>query len=300
MKRLFIPLMVVVALSSCTTMKQVAQTTKPTFPTFDTEGHRGARGLMPENSIPAMIKAIDLGVSTIELDCQFSKDHKVIVSHDNSLNPAHTLREDGSPLEERATKRYTLYAMDYDEIRKYDIGTKYYDAFPKQQKLKTYIPLLSELIDSVQAHIEKTGKPQVFYNIETKSSANGDFKNHPEPETFVKLLVDVLEEKKITPWVIIQSFDIRTLQVLHEKYPHIKTSYLISKGDLESNLTTLGFTPDIYSPNYKLVNAELVNEVHNKNIKIIPWTVNTKEEIKELKDMGVDGIISDYPNLFFE
>src|SRR5690606_21774209 len=97
-------------ITSCTINKGNLKK-EPQFPAFDTEGHRGARGLMPENTIAAMIHAIDLGVTTIELDCQVTKDHQVIVSHDNSLNPAHTLKPDGSDLEPRSEKTYTLYQM---------------------------------------------------------------------------------------------------------------------------------------------------------------------------------------------
>jgi glycerophosphoryl diester phosphodiesterase len=107
----------------------------------------------------------------------------------------------------------------------------------------------------------------------------------------------VIQRKKITPYVIIQSFDKRTLQVLHQKYPQVKTSYLVEKGTLADNLKELGFTPDVYSPASKLVNVDLVKDCHNQNVKIIPWTVNTTEEINALKQLGVDGIISDYPNL---
>jgi len=284
--------------TSCS-VKQGNINKEPEFPTFDTEAHRGGRGLMPENTIAAMIHGIDLGVTTIEMDCHITKDNQVIVSHDDALNPAHMLKPDGSELEPKSEKQYILYQMTYAEISKYDIGTKYYDAFPEQKKQKAHIPLLSDLIDSVQAHIKVTGKKQVFYNIETKSSAKGDGKLQPEPEVFVRLLMEQIEKKGITPWVIIQSFDVRTLEVLNKKYPHVKTSYLVSKNNLESNLQKISFTPTVYSPHYKLVDADLVKQCHEKGMKIIPWTPNTKEEIDQLKAFGVDGIISDYPNLFF-
>ncbi len=100
--------------------------------------------------------------------------------------------------------------------------------------------------------------------------------------------------------VVIQSFDKRTLQVLHEKYPSVKTAYLIGddKMGMDDNLSALGFTPFIYSPNYKLVNAQMVQSCKEKGIKLIPWTPNTADEIAQLKALGVDGIITDYPNLF--
>ncbi|WP_162428723.1 glycerophosphodiester phosphodiesterase [Pontibacter pudoricolor] len=283
------------------TETMTAQQNNPPFPAFDTEGHRGARGLMPENSIPAMMKALELGVTTLEMDTHVTKDGKVVVTHDPHINHLYARTPDGKDFTKAESKNYAIYQLDYEQVRRFDLGTKFYDTYPQQEKVKTYIPLLAELIDSVQNHIKANNLPQVFYNIETKSVAEGDNKIHPEPAEFVKKLVEVLEEKKITPWVIVQSFDPRTLQVLHQQYPHIKASLLVSNKDsFEENIARLGFTPEVYSPSYKLVTPELLAKAHAKNIKVIPWTVNTVEDITRLKAMGVDGIISDYPNLFKE
>lgn len=268
------------------------------FPEFSTEAHRGGRGLMPENTIPAMKWAVDLGVSTLEMDTHISKDGQVFLSHDHYVNPGFTLDPNGKEIPESENKKYPFYQMDYNLIKKYDAGSKVNSKFPEQKKLKTYMPLLSELIDSVQNHIKLSGKKQVFYNIETKSSAEGDDILHPNPEKFVDLLVKVIESKKIIPYVVIQSFDVRTLQVLNKKYPHIKTSFLIeNKKSLEENMKILGFKPFIISPNYKLLTPEYLKKCHDQGMKVIVWTVNTKSEINKFKAMGVDGIISDYPNL---
>ena len=116
-------------------------------------------------------------------------------------------------------------------------------------------------------------------------------------------IVDVIKEKNIEEYVTIQSFDFRSLQYLHQKYPSMKTSMLIEDYDkrtLEEQVKELGFTPDIYSPAVELVNQDLVKKCHKQNIKVIPWTVNDKEGIDKMKKMGVDGLISDYPNLFNE
>jgi glycerophosphoryl diester phosphodiesterase len=187
--------------------------------------------------------------------------------------------------------------MPYAELARFDVGSKPYDKFPQQQKVKAQIPLLANVIDSVQHYLKVNKKPQVFYNIETKSEPKNDNVYNPEPEKFVDLLMAVIQSKKITPYVIIQSFDKRTLQVLHQKYPQVKTSYLVDKGDLNDNIKDLGFTPTIYSPAYKLVTADLVKRCHDQDLKLIPWTVNTPQEISLLRQLGVDGIISDYPNL---
>ncbi|HUH34067.1 MAG TPA: glycerophosphodiester phosphodiesterase family protein [Daejeonella sp.] len=282
---------------SCRTLHSGMQKPAP-LPAFDKEGHRGARGLMPENTIPGMLKAIDMDLTTLEMDLQITADRQVILSHDNHINPAFTLTGEGKEISEEDAKKRTFYKMNFDQVKSFDVGTKFYDKYPKQQKLKVHIPLLSEVIDSVQTYLAVTGKPQVFYNIETKSSAAGDNLYHPEPNVFIKLVMDVVEGKKITPWTIIQSFDVRTLQVLHDKYPHVRSSFLVEQGSLKDNLQTLGFTPSIYSPAAKLVTAGLVKEVQAKGMKIIPWTVNEKQEIDRLEALGVDGIITDYPDLF--
>ena len=297
-QKLVITAMLILAITGSCKVQQTALQKQAPLPQFGTEGHRGARGLMPENTIPAMLKAVDLGVTTLEMDVHITNDNQVILSHDDHINPAFTQTSEGKDLSKEEAEKHSFYQMDFATISKFDVGSKFYDKFPHQQKVKVHIPLLSNLIDSVQTYLTAKGKPQVFYNIETKSKPAGDNRFHPEPEIFVKLLMDVIEDKKITPWVIIQSFDPRTLRVLHKKYPHVRTSYLVESNSFESNLQKLGFTPSIYSPNAKLVTADLVREVHAKGIKIVPWTINTKEEIERIKALGVDGIISDYPNLF--
>ena len=275
-----------------------ASNSQPPLPRFSIEGHRGARGLMPENTIPAMRKAIDVGVTTLEMDTHITQDKQVVLAHDDYINPLFTLSPAGKEISQAEAENYALYRMAYAQVRKFDVGSKYHPNFPEQQKLKTYIPRLAEVIDSVQAYLKTRNKPQVFYNIETKSKPAGDNRLHPDPETFVDLLMAVLEEKKITPWVIIQSFDPRTLQVLHRKYPQVRTSFLSDgQNSLEENLQQLGFTPTVSSPHLKLVTALLVKKCHERKLKIIPWTANTTHEINHLKRLRVDGIISDYPNL---
>jgi glycerophosphoryl diester phosphodiesterase len=286
--------------SACKTIKPGAVSNPATFPAFSTEAHRGGRGLMPENTIIAMKKAMDLGVTTLEMDTHITGDNQVVLSHDEYLNPLFTLTPEGKEITKEASRQLILYKMTYDELRKYDVGSMYYSKFPEQRKIKAHIPLLSAVIDSVQQYTKEKGLKQPFYNIETKMGKDGDNVLNPAPEVFVKLLMDVIRAKKISPYVVIQSFDVRTIQFLNKKYPDIRTSYLVDKGNLEENLKKLGYTPFIYSPAYKLVDAELVKQCHERNIKVIPWTPNTKAEIAHLKSLGVDGIISDYPNFLVE
>jgi glycerophosphoryl diester phosphodiesterase len=270
------------------------------YPAFDNEAHRGGRGLYPENTVAAMLNAVDLGVN-LEMDIHITADGKAIVSHDEYVNSLFTLMPDGKEFTKEVGMRYIFYKMNYTDIAGFDVGSKFYSKFPQQKKMKVGIPLLSDLIDSVQNHIKATGKKQVFYNIETKSTEKGDGIYNPDPETFVKVLMDVIKSKKILPWVVIQSFDKRTLQVIHKKYPNVRTSWLVdNKKDLTANLDDLGFVPFIYSPNYKMVDAAMVTQSHAKGIKVLPWTVNTREEIAMQKALGVDGIITDYPDMLVQ
>lgn len=268
---------------------------------FDKQGHRGCRGLMPENTIPAMINAIDLGVTTLELDVVITKDKKVILSHEPWFGREITTKPDGTYMGEKEERRYNIYWMTYEETQTFDVGMKPHPRFPKQQKMKATKPLLSAVIDSVNKAMMTRRRPPLYYNIETKSNPEGDGVFHPKPDEFVELLMGVIKEKGIEDHVIIQSFDFRTLQYLHVKYPAIKTAMLVEDFDkkpLEEQIMKLGFTASIYSPHFSLVNEALIKQCHAKGMKLIPWTVNDKAKIAELKKMGVDGIITDYPDLF--
>src|SRR5690606_6174418 len=139
------------------------------FPKFFKEGHRGTRGLMPENTIPAMIKGIEAGANVIEVDIYTSKDGQVIVAHDPTINRDHSFLPDGQEIPREDAKKYVLHQMDYAEIRKFDVGSKFYSAFPEQKNMKAYIPLLGELIDSVEQFTAATNRPGVIYNIDRKS-----------------------------------------------------------------------------------------------------------------------------------
>ena len=270
-------------------------------PSFNTQGHRGCRGLMPENTIPAMLKAIDLGVHTLEMDVVISQDEQVVVSHDAFFNHEITTKPNGDSIGESEEKQFNLYKMTYNQIKSFDVGLKTHPRFQQQSKIPAVKPLLGDLIDVVESYITKNNKPLVFYNIETKSLPETDLIFHPSPAVFCELLMSVINKKGIANRTIIQSFDIRTLKYIRQNYPKIKTALLIDEGDantLEHQLKELGFVPTIYSPHFSLVTPLLIASCHQKHIQLIPWTVNDVSKIKELKLLGVDGIISDYPNLF--
>lgn len=293
---------ITVLLVACSSNKKMAahQDSIPT-PGFDKQGHRGCRGLMPENTIPAMIKAIDLGVTTLEMDIVFTKDKVAILSHEPFFNHEITTTSGGKYIEENEERKFNIYQMNFQETQQFDVGVKPHPRFANQVKIKATKPSLAALIDSVELYLSINNLPRVEYNIETKTTPSTDNIYHPAPAEFVEQLMQVIKSKAIENRVTIQSFDFRTLQILHNKFPAIKTAMLIEEYDkrtLDEQLHSLGFTPTIYSPDYSLVSKTLVEACHNKKIKVIPWTVNDKPTIANLKELGVDGIISDYPNLF--
>jgi len=270
------------------------------YPAFFKIGHRGTRGLMPENTIPAMTRAIELGCNTIELDIHITKDGKVLVYHDDSFNPEYTTMPDGSDIVAADRKKYTFYQMDYADIRKFHIGTKKYPAFPKQQQLASYAPLLSEMIDSVENYTRLHKLPRVNYLIEIKSNPQTDGFEQPVPEVLVDKLMADLKPKKLGDRLIIQSFDVRPLKVLHKKHPKVALGFLTGdyKVTMDKNLADLGFNPQFYNPHYGMVTPEMVSTCHIKNMLICPWTVNELADMKKVQALNVDGIITDYPNYF--
>lgn len=265
---------------------------------FDVQGHRGARGIMPENTIPGMIKGLELGATTLEMEIVISKDRQAVVSQEPYFNFEFSLTPDGKPITLKDQKKYNIYQMNYEEVKKFDVGSKIHPRFPGQQKIAAYKPLLGELLDSVENYVKQKKLPKPDYNIETKLIRNGDGEFQPSPEEFVDIIMGIIKERKLEKRVIIQSFDMRSLKYLHQKYPKMRTSLGIDeKEDFENNIKELGFKPTIYSPYSVLVGKNLVDKCHAAGVKIIPWTVNSVADIEYLMNLGVDGIVTDYPNL---
>jgi len=264
---------------------------------FDIQGHRGCRGLYPENTIPAFLKAVELGVTTLELDVVITADHQVLVSHDPFMSHEICLAPGGSKISKSDENNHNIYLMNYASTLEYDCGTSGNKKFPDQKKMKVSKPLLSDVIDAVENYVSENHLPPVNYNIETKCTRAGDNKFHPAPDIFSDLLLDVVLKKNIASRVMIQSFDVRTLQHLQHKKGKIKLVLLIENTrSINYNLKKLGFNPDVYSPYFHLVSGRKVKTLHEMGIKIIPWTVNKESDMKKLISMGVDGIITDYPD----
>lgn len=290
-------------LAACHVTRETRSAVSSMHTSFDIEGHRGCRGLMPENTWPAMKRALDLGVTTLEMDAVISADKQVLLSHEPWMGYEIATAPDGTVITTANERSFNIYQMPYSRVMQFDVGLKPHARFPRQQKLAVYKPLLSTVIDSVLVYMQTTQRPFPRFNIETKTDPRGDGIFHPAPAEFVDLLMQVVMEKGIQDHVIIQSFDFRTLQYLHTKYPGMKTAMLIEATDqrtLSAQLTDMGFTPSIYSPAHELVTDQLVNNCHGLKMKVIPWTVNDKETITGLQQMGVDGVITDYPDLLLE
>lgn len=295
---IFIILILAGILNSCKS-GSVEKQQKETFPEFFKVGHRGARGLMPENTIPSMKKAIDEGANFLEVDIQISKDNQVVVYHDPIINGNFTLLPDGNEIKEGDSQNYIIYQMNYEKIRDFKIGTKTPPGFSEQEKIDTHIPLLGELIDSVEAYTAEKNLPPVNYLIEIKANPEKDGVYQPAPETYIKLIMDVLEEKSIGNRFYLQSFDTRQLREIRKNHPDIILGFLTGNKNatFEENIDELGFFPDVYSPNFNLATDELIQKAHANNMKFVPWTVNSEEEMRRLINKGVNGIITDYPNL---
>ncbi|MEP2670128.1 MAG: glycerophosphodiester phosphodiesterase family protein [Cyclobacteriaceae bacterium] len=267
------------------------------LPTFDVQGHRGARGLRPENTIPAFLVALDSGVTTVEMDLAVTKDRQIIVSHEPWMSSAICLNPSGNAYTKREEKDFNIYQMTYEEVTQFDCGSLGNNRFPEQVKMSVTKPLLKDVIVAIEDHIKSYTLFEVDYNIEIKSGEDGDGKFHPAPAEFSDMVYQLLDEYLPLDRIVIQSFDFRVLKYWHEKYPDIRLAALVeSKRSVEAHLEELGFNPAIYSPYYRNINQAKVKALHEKNIKVIPWTVNEVSEMLALKGMGVDGFITDYPN----
>ncbi|HKK61806.1 MAG TPA: glycerophosphodiester phosphodiesterase family protein [Bacteroidales bacterium] len=259
---------------------------------FDIQGHRGARGLFPENTIPSFIRAIENGATTLELDLALTADSLLVISHEPWLSSEICLDSLGNNLSNDVSERYNLYHMYYSYIQKFDCGSKRHPHFPSQEKIPAVKPLLSDLLDTLdQLSI------RIPINVEIKSRIEWDGKYYPSIQFLVQQLLELLSTYQYQSLSIIQSFDTRPLQYLNTMdYPG-KIALLISNDeDLFSKLNQLQFKPHILSPHHKMVDPELSSRIHENDIELIPWTVNDKRRMKELIEMGVDGIITDYPN----
>ncbi len=271
--------------------------TPKTFEDIDLQGHRGARGLMPENTIPGFIHAIDLGVNTLEMDLAITADSQVLVSHEPYMNAEIAIDSNNYRFPDEDAMKYNIYKMTYEQVAKFDVGLRIHPRFPEQKKMAVSKPLLKDVIDAVESYLTDKSLPLVNYNLEIKSREDADNIYHPSVPKFSNLVYDLVNENLDWSRVTIQSFDFRVLQYFNNNYPNVTLALLI-ENDLywNENIDSLGFMPEIYSCDYMLLSSEVVKELQNAGMKVIPWTVNERPDMDRLLEWGVDGIITDYPN----
>ncbi len=286
-----------------------------TGPAFDLQGHRGARGLAPENTLPGFVRALETGVTTLELDIGVTRDGVVVVHHDERLNPDIVRNLSGAWI---AAPGPLLRDLSFAELGEYNAGmlrpgSAYANRFPDQTPRDgARIPSLAQLFELVQSR----GNGRLRFNIETKLSP--DKPDHTVgPEAMVRALLGVITEYRMEARVSIQSFDWRTLKLVQARAPHIPTVYLTARRPTFNTidvkgLWTVGMLPErflslpamvqaaggaVWSPHYEDLTPALLKDAQSRGLKVIPWTVNRRDDITRLIDMGVDGLITDRPDL---
>src|SRR5882724_8534641 len=286
---------------------------------FDLQGHRGARGLVPENTLEAFTTALAIGVTTLELDLAVTKDGILVVSHDSRLNPDHTRGPDGKFL---AAEGPAIRSLTLAEVKQYDVGrlkpgTAYAANFPEQRGMDgVRIPALTEVFDLVR----QAKADHVRFNIETKITPTSGA-DTPDPEAFAAAFAKAVQDAGLAARVTLQSFDWRTLAAMRRIAPEIDRVCLtmdggdgdtLARGQPGPSPWTAGLDIDdfggstprlvvaagcsVWSPNYRNLTAPSLAEAKALGLKVIPWTVNQRADMERVLQMGVAGIITDYPN----
>ena len=286
---------------------------------FDLQGHRGARGLAPENTLPAFERALELGVTTLELDIAVTRDGVPVIHHDPTLNPDTTRDASGQWLAQRGP---ALHSLSWAELQAYDVGrlrpgSDYGRRYPEQRPVDgTRIPRLAELFDLVR----RQGNGRVRFAIETKLTPDRP-EETPAPEPFAQAVVAEIRKAGMAQRAQILSFDWRTLQVVQRIAPEIPTVYLsaqqrwldnIGAGRAEGSAWTAGFQLRDHGSIPKMIKAAggaywsayfgdldeaKIREAQSLGLKVLVWTINDPAVMERFIGYGVDGLITDRPDL---
>lgn len=258
----------------------------------EVHGHRGCRGLLPENTVPAFLKAAELGCDWLEMDVVLTADGQVLVSHEPWMEHRICRTPAGDSIRVADERSYNIYRMPLKEVQAFDCGSTRHPGFPEQVPQPAHKPTLAEVVQAVEAaHPGRIG-----YNIEIKSepALYGTFQ--PEPLAFAKLVLQAIDTLGITARTIVQSFDPAVLEPVHAIDPDLRTSLLIdTTGGLAADLARLSYRPAFYSPDQQLVDSALVDALHERGIGLLVWTVNDTAAMERFIALGVDGIITDHP-----
>lgn len=263
---------------------------------LDVQGHRGSRGTHPENSLPSFAEAIQVGATTLELDLCVSMDNQLVVSHEPWMNAEICKLPNGDKFPASKQKELNLYRMTYEEIARYDCGSKGHPGFPDQKAMSVVKPTLSMVVESMDRLSDSLKRNRPRYNIEIKFDHRYVDQFHPDVAPFCQMVIEAIEHLHIKDRCTVQSFDFDILNYIIEHDPAMHIALLIGSGqDYVSHLSRLSRKPDTYSPHYSLVKKEMVDHLHEQGILVVPWTVNEVEIMRRMIGAGVDGIITDYP-----
>jgi glycerophosphoryl diester phosphodiesterase len=265
---------------------------------LEVHGHRGCRGLRPENTLPAFLHALDLGVDVLELDVIISADQQVVVSHEPWLNPLICRGPAGEPLAADNAPRHNLYRMPYAQIRQCDCGLAH-PGFPQQLARPAVKPLLREVLAAAEAHAARQGRRPPEYSVEIKSLPEGDGLYHPAPAEFFALVLAELDQAGVGARTTILSFDPRVLRQAHAVRPDLRTCLLVEpEQDWLPSLRELRFVPTTFGPSHHTVTAAALSELRMlyPGLRVVPWTVNEPADFRQLLAWGVEGITTDYPD----
>lgn len=260
--------------------------------------HRGGAALYPENTVEAMLRAVDLGVPVLELDLHVTRDSVPVVSHDACLSPLKALAPDGSRIMPGAGQGYAIWTMTLDSLQRFNVGSLPVADYPRRVNLPCRVPTLAELVDSVEQHVAAHGLPPVSYNVEIKSDPAKDSVLSPHYRTFADLCVRVLQEKVPADRLLVQCFDVRTLNYLHHRYPGLRLSYLVEGDslDFDACMRRLDFVPQVFSPESRLLSVDVARRARGMGMELAPWTVDDRTEVGRLQRLGVDAIITNAPD----
>jgi glycerophosphoryl diester phosphodiesterase len=289
---------------------------------LDLQGHRGARALAPENTLSGFALALEIGVTTLELDIAITKDDVLVVSHDPLLNPDITRGPDGRFLDAPGP---VIRQLTFAELQRYDVGrlkpgTSYAKRYPQQRADDgARIPRLSDVF----ALARKSGNEAVRFAIETKVTPFNP-QETPDPESYARAVVAAIRDAGMARRSTILSFDWRTLAVVQREAPEIGTVYLTAQQSWLDNVAAdkpdgsawtngiqykdHGSIPKmikaaggrIWSAYYGDLDRAKVKEARELGIQVLAWTVNSPADIARTLDLGVDGIVTDRPDLVRE
>jgi glycerophosphoryl diester phosphodiesterase len=247
-------------------------------------GHRGCRGIYPENTIEGFKKAISFGVDGIELDVVVNKNQELVISHESYIDTNYCLTN------KLDNESLNIYKMNITEIQKIDCGSKFVKEFPNQLKVKERKPTFKEFKKELNEY-----NGDILFEIKCEYNLVNEY--FPEYENYAKIIFKETRYSKHLDKIYFMSFDYRILNELFKIMPNSKYIYLSSNKEFEQEMKFLNFEPYGVGLDYNIISQKIIDFVHNKKHVIYGWTINDKENSKTLTSMGLDGVITDYPNI---